>query len=354
MAIHLMENTITTNSRAAQINKLHGSIMANARQCLADAFEAGRLLTEQKAELGHGEWLLWLKENVSFNVRTAQRYMNLHENRDRLKNDSVSYLMDAYDKLVKPKKKEEQPLRVYTPPKPFVYDGYEYRIKPAYFGGYLVNINGGEYRSMGDTHDHAALLAREAIDVCIGRSDNLDMIRAGGEGMVAFELTPEATAMRVKVSQARASARSRSAHKNPSQIQLALSITESLSGRVSRLSIELAALKQLLENAETSELADMQEQLAELRNHAETISALFNGPLIASGEFVSAHAAAIAAGIVKVKTPLEQLDFWWAKANEEEKRIFREEKLTLQLLPEASPTPIAPLPIRCAPKDLEK
>jgi hypothetical protein len=213
---------------------------------------------------------------------------------------------------------------------------YEYRIKPAYLGGYLVSINGGEYRNMGDTHNHAALLACEAIDVCSGL--NLDLIRAAGEGMVGFETMPEATKTTKRAKRVKAV---------PTQDPKA-SRTEY---RVSRLPIELAALKQLLEN-ETAELT--QEQLAELRNHAETISALFNGPLIASGEFVSAHAAAIAAGIVKVKTPLEQLDFWWAKANEEEKRIFREEKLTLQLLPEASPTPIAPLPIRCAPKDLEK
>jgi hypothetical protein len=262
-----MENTTTTNSRAVQINKLHRMIMANARQCLADALEAGRLLKEQKDELGHGEWLPWLAENVSFNVRTAQRYMNLHENRDRFKNDSVSYLMDAYDKLVKRKKEEEQPLRVYTPAEPFVYRGYEYRIKPAYFGGYLVSIDGGEYHSMGDTHDHAALLARNAIDVCIGRS--------GGEGIV--EIVLEATEAAMRVSQACASARSHSEHKNPSQMELSPSITESLSSRVSRLSTELAALKLRLENAERLELAYMQEQLAELR---EVIWALCNERLI--------------------------------------------------------------------------
>ena len=83
--------------------------MANAQQCLADTLEAGRLLTEQKAELEHGEWLPWLKENVRVNVRTAQRYMNLHENRNRLKNDSVSHLLEAYDKLVKSKKKAAAP-----------------------------------------------------------------------------------------------------------------------------------------------------------------------------------------------------------------------------------------------------
>jgi len=41
-------------------------------------------------------------------------------------------------------------------------------------------------------------------------------------------------------------------------------------------------------------------------------------------EFNSVRAAAIAAGIVKVKTPLEQLDFWWIKASQDEQRIFAE------------------------------
>jgi hypothetical protein len=63
------------------------------------------------------------------------------------------------------------------------------------------------------------------------------------------------------------------------------SITESLSGRVSRLSIELAALKLRLENAETLELAYMQEQLAELGNHAEVISALCYERLMAFDVF---------------------------------------------------------------------
>jgi hypothetical protein len=249
-----MENTIATNSRAVQINLLHRTIMANARQCLADALEAGRLLKEQKDELGRGEWLPWLAENVSFNARTAQRYMKLHENRDRFKNDSVSYLMDAYDKLAKRKNDEEPPPRVYTPAEPFVYRGHEYRIKPAYFGGYLVSIDGGEYHSMGDTHDHAALLARNAIDVCIGRG--------GGEGIVGIVL--EATEAAMRASQACASAGSHSEQKPPRQIEFTLSITESLSNKVSRLSIELTALKLRLENAERSELAYVQEQLAEL------------------------------------------------------------------------------------------
>jgi len=171
------------------------------------------------------------------------------------------------------KERRRAALRVYIPAKPFVYDGYEYRIKPAYLGGYLVSIDGGEYRSMGDTHNHAALLAREAIDVCNGH--NLDLIRAGGEGMVSFEIMSEATkpAKRVKVVKP-VPAQDPVPKQGPEPDPVAPSKTESLSGRVSRLSIELAALKQLLENAETSELADMQAQLFELGNHAKVISAL--------------------------------------------------------------------------------
>jgi hypothetical protein len=37
-----------------------------------------------------------------------------------------------------------------------------------------------------------------------------------------------------------------------------------------------------------------------------------------SGEFKSVRAAAITAGIVKVKTPLDQLRSWWKKASPEE------------------------------------
>jgi hypothetical protein len=43
------------------------------------------------------------------------------------------------------------------------------------------------------------------------------------------------------------------------------------------------------------------------------------------GDFKSARAAAIAAGIIKVKTPLEQLRTIWRKANEDERRIFLKE-----------------------------
>lgn len=45
---------------------------------------------------------------------------------------------------------------------------------------------------------------------------------------------------------------------------------------------------------------------------------------IKAGEFPSIRAAAIAAGILKVKSPLEQLHHWWQKASPLERSDFRQ------------------------------
>jgi len=43
---------------------------------------------------------------------------------------------------------------------------------------------------------------------------------------------------------------------------------------------------------------------------------------VVAGE-LSAHAAAVAAGIIKDKTPLEQLHYWWGKASAQAHEPFR-------------------------------
>jgi hypothetical protein len=86
-------------STVAEINQLHAEICDAARTTIEKAIRIGELLAQHKASLKHGEWLPWLSGNVEFNERTAQRYMRVFDNRDRLKNDSVSYLADAYKLL---------------------------------------------------------------------------------------------------------------------------------------------------------------------------------------------------------------------------------------------------------------
>jgi hypothetical protein len=62
---------------AAKINAEHQRALSAARTALEHARRAGELLTEAKAQCQHGQWLPWLKANVSFSERTAQNYMRV-------------------------------------------------------------------------------------------------------------------------------------------------------------------------------------------------------------------------------------------------------------------------------------
>jgi hypothetical protein len=43
------------------------------------AIEYGRLLSEAKATVQHGQWDNWIRVNCSFAARTAQLYMRAHK-----------------------------------------------------------------------------------------------------------------------------------------------------------------------------------------------------------------------------------------------------------------------------------
>jgi hypothetical protein len=79
-------------SKIDQLNTLHNEIMGAMRTTLHKAVEAGGILQEVKENLPHGKFTAWVEENISFDLRTAQRYMKAWDNRDRLKNDTVSSL----------------------------------------------------------------------------------------------------------------------------------------------------------------------------------------------------------------------------------------------------------------------
>jgi hypothetical protein len=48
------------------------------KQTVEAICEIGRLLTEVKQRLPHGQWLPWLKAEFAWSERTAQRFMNSH------------------------------------------------------------------------------------------------------------------------------------------------------------------------------------------------------------------------------------------------------------------------------------
>lgn len=91
-------------SRIAEIVSLYKDLAKSLKTSLEKALRIGELLTQQKDDMKHGEFMPWVKKNLPFITdRTARRWMNLHKNRDRLKMDSVSDLTTAYKLLESPK-----------------------------------------------------------------------------------------------------------------------------------------------------------------------------------------------------------------------------------------------------------
>src|SRR5262245_39324788 len=77
-----------------EINGLHSQLAELGRRSVLKVMRVGELLTQAKEEFGHGHWGQWIEDNLTgcFTQKTAQRYMNVWEKRDKLKFDTVSNL----------------------------------------------------------------------------------------------------------------------------------------------------------------------------------------------------------------------------------------------------------------------
>ena len=79
-----MTTLATLSSLANEINAVHERCISAAADAVTGAIEVGRLLSDAKAQLGHGEWSRWVDENCQFKMRQAQSYMTAFRNRDQL------------------------------------------------------------------------------------------------------------------------------------------------------------------------------------------------------------------------------------------------------------------------------
>ncbi len=84
----------TTEQR---INSLHEGLKALLQRGIEQALEIGKLLTEKKSELKHGQLGQWIRDNLIFSERTAQRYMNLFDNRSKI--EGADNISEAYKML---------------------------------------------------------------------------------------------------------------------------------------------------------------------------------------------------------------------------------------------------------------
>jgi Protein of unknown function (DUF3102) len=55
------------------------SIRSLQRRFIGDAIEIGRLLSDSKRRLSHGEWLPWLAREFSWSERTARNFISAYE-----------------------------------------------------------------------------------------------------------------------------------------------------------------------------------------------------------------------------------------------------------------------------------
>lgn len=97
-------------SIADQIRSHHAKCGAAAGEALTHALEAGKLLASVKAGTPHGDFLPWLKRHCpEISVRTAQLYMRLDANRDRIKCATSAHMgvKRAAQLLARPKPKDD-------------------------------------------------------------------------------------------------------------------------------------------------------------------------------------------------------------------------------------------------------
>lgn len=74
-----MQAALTTplTDLASKINQEHRACSEAVNKGLEHALSCGRLLTEAKQQVGHGEWQRWIDDNCEFGDRTARTYMQV-------------------------------------------------------------------------------------------------------------------------------------------------------------------------------------------------------------------------------------------------------------------------------------
>jgi hypothetical protein len=64
-----------------RINEAHTRAIEHAGKAIGYAIACGDMLLEAKAKVPHGQWLPWLRNNITFSERSAQGYMRIAQRR---------------------------------------------------------------------------------------------------------------------------------------------------------------------------------------------------------------------------------------------------------------------------------
>jgi hypothetical protein len=101
-------DTELIRSKAEEINRMHKDVFEAFKLGLDGAIRIGELLTECKKEVGHGGWMQWMKDNLTFSQHSANYYMRLYAERSNPKLVSLTNLWEAELALIEHKVKEPE------------------------------------------------------------------------------------------------------------------------------------------------------------------------------------------------------------------------------------------------------
>lgn len=84
-SVQVAEGTLAAGGRdltelASKINLLHEQVAATFSRGVQGCREVGMLLAQVKEGMPHGRFQDWIKQNCSFSVRTAERYLQVDKN----------------------------------------------------------------------------------------------------------------------------------------------------------------------------------------------------------------------------------------------------------------------------------
>ena len=114
----MVKKTKTKQSATAtvrEIKRLYRDLTTLYNMSLAKAIEIGKLLQQQKDDLGHGQWLPWV-DKLPFSRRSATNYISLYKHRAELKRARVADLdlNAAYKVLANYRNQQRDKMRVET------------------------------------------------------------------------------------------------------------------------------------------------------------------------------------------------------------------------------------------------
>jgi len=91
-----------------KIREAHGQFINSMKDTMEAGITAGQLLIEAKEELEHGAFIQWIQETMPFTERTAQKYMRIARNQDKLKEKGARLLSEAYNAVNENSEKDYQ------------------------------------------------------------------------------------------------------------------------------------------------------------------------------------------------------------------------------------------------------